>query len=43
MAIGQKNINNHWYLFDNNGAMQRGFQNLKEFMNYGLDVEYRFG
>ena len=28
MTTGQKNINNHWYLFDNKGAMQRGFQNL---------------
>ena len=34
MTTGQKNINNHWYLFDNNGAMQRGFQNLKA---YGQD------
>ena len=34
MTTGQKNINNHWYLFDNKGAMQRGFQNLKA---YGQD------
>ncbi|URI12678.1 N-acetylmuramoyl-L-alanine amidase [Ligilactobacillus salivarius] len=34
MTTGQKNINNHWYLFDNKGAMQRGFQNLK---SYGQD------
>ena len=34
MTTGQKNINNHWYLFDNNGAMQRGFQSLKA---YGED------
>ena len=34
MAIGQKKINDHWYLFDKNGAMQRGFQNLKD---YGED------
>ena len=34
MATGQKNINTHWYLFDNNGAKQRGFQDLK---NYGQD------
>ena len=31
MATGQKKINGHWYLFDNNGAMQRGFQNLKDY------------
>ena len=31
MAIGQKNINNHWYLFDNNGGIQRGFKNLKDY------------
>ena len=30
MAIGQKKINDHWYLFDKNGAMQRGFQYLPE-------------
>ena len=34
MSTGQKNINNHWYLFDDKGAMQRGFQNLKA---YGQD------
>ncbi len=34
MATGQDKINNHWYLFDNKGAMQRGFQNLKA---YGED------
>ncbi|OQQ85730.1 glycosyl hydrolase [Ligilactobacillus salivarius] len=26
MQYGQQNINGHWYLFDNTGAMQRGFQ-----------------
>ena len=26
MKYGQQNINGHWYLFDNTGAMQRGFQ-----------------
>lgn len=26
MAVGQKNINGHWYLFNEQGAMQRGFQ-----------------
>ncbi len=31
MAIGQKKIDDHWYLFDKNGAMQRGFQNLKDY------------
>ena len=31
MAMGQKNIANHWYLFDKAGAMQRGFQNLKDY------------
>lgn len=31
MATGQKFITGHWYLFDNNGAMQRGFQNLKDY------------
>ena len=28
MVIGQKNIDNHWYLFDNKGAMQVGFRDL---------------
>ena len=31
MQYGQQNITGHWYLFDNNGAMQRGFQNLKDY------------
>ena len=31
MATGQKLITGHWYLFDKNGAMQRGFQNLKDY------------
>ena len=31
MTVGQKNIANHWYLFDKAGAMQRGFQNLKDY------------
>ena len=31
MVTGQQRINGHWYLFDNNGAMQRGFQNLKAY------------
>ncbi|MEY8736003.1 GH25 family lysozyme [Lactobacillus sp. AN1001] len=31
MVTGQQKINGHWYLFDNNGAMQRGFQNLKAY------------
>lgn len=30
MATGQKMINGHWYLFDNNGAMQRGIQYIPE-------------
>ena len=30
MAVGQKNINGHWYLFNKDGAMQRGFQYLPE-------------
>ncbi|MEY8736166.1 KxYKxGKxW signal peptide domain-containing protein [Lactobacillus sp. AN1001] len=30
MAVGQKNINGHWYLFNEKGAMQRGFQYLPE-------------
>ena len=34
MSTGQKNINNHWYLFDDKGAMQHSFQNLKA---YGQD------
>ena len=29
-VIGQKRINNHWYLFDNSGIMQTGFQYIKE-------------
>ena len=28
VATGQKNINNHWYLFDNKGVMQVGFYDL---------------
>ena len=31
MVTGQQKINGHWYLFDNNGVMQRGFQNLKAY------------
>ena len=31
MVTGQKYINRHWYLFDHNGVMQRGFQNLKDY------------
>ena len=31
MVTGQQKINGHWYLFDNSGAMQRGFQNLKAY------------
>lgn len=32
MVHGQQNINGHWYLFDKTtGAMQRGFQNLKDY------------
>ena len=34
VATGQNYINDHWYLFDNKGAMQRGFQSLKA---YGQD------
>lgn len=34
MKTGQQKIGAHWYLFDKNGAMQRGFQNLKA---YGED------
>ena len=30
MATGQKLITGHWYLFDNNGAMQRGIQYIPE-------------
>ncbi|MEY8661311.1 C39 family peptidase, partial [Ligilactobacillus faecis] len=30
MAIGQQKLNGHWYLFDQKGAMQRGFQNIPE-------------
>lgn len=30
MATGQKNIANHWYLFDKDGAMQRGIQYIPE-------------
>lgn len=29
MAIGEKNINGHWYLFNEQGQMQRGFQTLE--------------
>ena len=28
VATGEKNINNHWYLFDNKGVMQVGFHDL---------------
>lgn len=32
MVTGQQRINGHWYLFDKTtGAMQRGFQNLKDY------------
>ena len=31
MAIGEKNINGHWYLFDRQGQMQRGFQELDQY------------
>ncbi|MCR1901896.1 glycoside hydrolase family 70 protein [Ligilactobacillus apodemi] len=34
MVTGQQKIADHWYLFDQDGAMQRGFQNLKD---YGED------
>ncbi|WGN90037.1 glycosyl hydrolase 53 family protein [Ligilactobacillus faecis] len=30
MTTGQRLINGHWYLFDQNGAMQRGLQTIKE-------------
>ncbi|WP_242439776.1 hypothetical protein [Ligilactobacillus salivarius] len=28
MSTEQKNIDSHWYLFDNKGVMQQGFQNI---------------
>lgn len=31
MAIGEKNLNGHWYLFDRQGQMQRGFQDLNQY------------
>ncbi len=31
MATGEKNINGHWYLFDRQGQMQRGFQELDQY------------
>ncbi|MEY8661334.1 glycoside hydrolase family 70 protein [Ligilactobacillus faecis] len=30
MTTGQQKINGHWYLFDQNGAMQRGYQYIPE-------------
>lgn len=30
MAIGQQNINGHWYLFNEKGEMQRGFQQIPD-------------
>ena len=30
MAIGQQKLNDHWYLFDQNGVMQRGFQYIPD-------------
>ena len=30
MAVGQKKITGHWYLFDQDGVMQRGFKYLPE-------------
>ncbi len=30
MTTGQKKINDHWYLFDKDGAMQRGIQYIPE-------------
>ncbi|WP_025087147.1 KxYKxGKxW signal peptide domain-containing protein [Ligilactobacillus apodemi] len=30
MATGQQNINNHWYLFNEKGEMQRGFQYIAD-------------
>ena len=48
MATGQDKINNHWYLFDNKGAMQRGFQNLKAYgedktVYYNKDGKMQYG
>ena len=31
MAVGEKNINGHWYLFDKEGNMQRGIQDLRPY------------
>ncbi|MDO5884143.1 N-acetylmuramoyl-L-alanine amidase family protein, partial [Ligilactobacillus animalis] len=31
MAVGEKKINDHWYLFDKDGNMQRGIQDLRPY------------
>lgn len=46
MQYGQQNIDGHWYLFDNTGAMQRGFQyiaNQNKLVYYNNDGWMLYG
>ena len=48
MTVGEKNIDNNWYLFDQQGVMQTGFQDLSPYgqnktVFYGNDGKMLYG